>query len=348
MENKAAGLAVIMPAYNAGKYIEKAVYSILEQSYKDLRLIVVDDGSTDDTAQILRRIRQQDSRLVPISVPNGGPALARNRGLDAVEPGTEYVMFADADDELLPDAVEYAMAGAGGADMVFFGFTIVDSVSGRQRNYCEPEQLLDREALSSAFGRLYKANLFNQVWGKLFKAELIGPGHRFPDYRWGEDRLFIFSCLEDVRSLKILPECKYRYIMHPGESLISRFCQDKPLVCLEADAEVQRLCASLGCGEDTDADCRYMFAKSIFSCMTTLFSPNCPLRAGEKAEYVRRIINEPQVRLRCRKVFGGSVPNLLCSVVRSGQVWLNMAVFRLLVLAGRLSPALFTRLKHRK
>lgn len=347
MEHKAAGLAVIMPAYNAGHYIEKAVRSILEQSYRDLRLIVVDDGSTDDTPQILRRIQQQDARLTPISVPNGGPALARNRGLDAVEPGTEYVMFADADDELLPDAVEYAMAGAQGADMVFFGFSIVEEKKP-PRDYWEPEELLDRESLGAAFGRLYKSNLFNQVWGKLFKAELIGSGHRFPDYRWGEDRLFIFHCLEQSRRIKILPECKYRYIMHSEESLISRFCQDKPRVCLEADATVQRLCASLGCGEETDADCRYMFAKSIFSCMTTLFSPSCKMSYGEKAAYVRRIINEPQVRLRCRDVFGGAVPNLLCAVVRSRQVWLNMAVFRLLVLAGRISPALFTRLKHRK
>lgn len=347
MEQRAARLAVIMPAYNAGHYIEKSVCSILEQSFKDLRLIVVDDGSTDDTAQILRRIQQQDGRLMPISVANGGPAKARNRGLDAVEPGTEYVMFADADDELLPDAVEYAMAGAQGADMVFFGFTIV-AASGACRSYCEPEQLLDRRELGKAFGRLYKANLFNQVWGKLFRAQLIGSSLRFPDYRWGEDRLFIFRCLDSAGSVKVLPQCKYRYIMHPGESLITRFCQDKPRVCMEADSAVQALCASLGCDEATDADCRYMFAKSIFSCMTTLSSPNCPLSFREKADYVRRLISEPQVRRRCRNVYGGAVPNLLCSVVGSGQVWLNMAVFRMLVLAGRISPGLFTRLKHRK
>lgn len=347
MEHKAPRLAVIMPAYNAGHYIEKAVCSILEQSFKDLRLIVVDDGSTDDTADILHSIQERDDRLMPISVPNGGPAKARNRGLDAVESGTEYVMFADADDELLPDAVEYAMAGADGADMVFFGFTIV-SASGACRRYSEPEQLLDRDGLGTAFGRLYKANLFNQVWGKLFRAELINGTLRFPDYRWGEDRLFIFQCLQLAQSVKVLPECKYRYIMHPGESLITRFCQDKPRVCLEADAAVQALCVSLGCDETTDADCRYMFAKSIFSCMTTLFSPNCPLSPGEKADYVRHIVNEPQVHQRCRNVFGGAVPNLLCSVVGSRQVWLNMAAFRMLVLAGRISPGLFTRLKHRK
>ena len=346
MENKAPRLAVIIPAYNAGQYIEKAVRSILSQSFSDLRLIVVDDGSADDTAEILRRIQAGDDRLLPISVPNGGPARARNRGLDAVEPGTEYVMFADADDELLPDAVAYAMAGAQGADLVFFGFTIVNP-DGSCRDYCEPEQLLDREALGAAFGRLYKANLFNQVWGKLFRAELIG-GARFPDYRWGEDRLFIFRCLEKARFVKVLPDCKYRYIMHPGESLITRFCAEKPQVCLESDQVVQSLCAALGSDEAADADCRYMFAKSIFSCMTTLFTPGCPLSYREKRRYVAAIVNQPRVRLRCRRVFGGAVPNLLCAVVRSGWVWLNMLVFRLLAAAGRHLPRLFTRLKHKK
>ena len=346
MENMAARLAVIMPAYNAGQYIEKAVCSILAQSFRDLRLIVVDDGSEDNTEEILRRIQAEDKRLCPLRVENGGPASARNHGLAAVEPGTEYVMFADADDELLPDAVDYAMAGAEGADMVFFGFTIVNP-DGSRRDYSEPEQLLDRAGLGEAFGRLYKANLFNQVWGKLFRAELAGE-QRFDDYRWGEDRLFIFRCLENSSRVKILPECKYRYIMHPGESLITRFCPEKPQVCLEADSTVQRLAAGLGADESIGADCRYMFAKSIFSCMTTLFSPSCPLSKQQRRDYVREIINTPQVRQRCRRVFGGPVPNLLCAVVRSRQVWLNIAVFRLLVLAGQLSPALFTKLKHKK
>ena len=346
MDNKAPRLAVIMPAYNAGQYIEKAVRSILGQSYPDLRLIVVDDGSVDDTGEILRRIGTEDPRLRPIHIANGGPARARNRGLDAVEPGTEYVMFADADDELLPDAVEYALAGARGADLVFFGFTIVNP-NGSCRDYCEPEQRLNREELGSAFGRLYKANLFNQVWGKLFRAELIGET-RFPDYRWGEDRLFIFRCLEKACAVQVLPQCKYRYIMHPGESLITRFCEEKPQVCLESDQVVQRLCATLGSSEATDADCRYMFAKSIFSCMTTLFAPGCPLDYPEKRHYVAAIINQPRVRLRCRRVFGGAVPNLLCAVVRSGCVWLNLLVFRLMAMAGRFLPRLFTKLKHKK
>jgi len=347
MEQQNARLAVIMPAYNAEKYLENTVRSILDQSYRELELIVVDDGSRDGTWNILSRLSAEDARLRPIRVENGGPARARNRGLDELSPDVEYVMFADADDELLPGAVEYAMKGAQDADMVFFGFTICQA-DGSSRNYSEPEQLLDRPAMAEAFGRLYKANLFNQVWAKLFRASLLRDSLRFPDYRWGEDRLFVFDCLERSSSIKVLPECMYRYIMHPGESLITRYYDKKPQVCMESDSKVQRLCELFGCGEETEADCRYMFAKSIFSCITTLFSDNCPLSAGEKRRYVAEIIGQPQVQSRCRDVFGGVAPKLLCAVIRSGSVPLNMLIFRAVAFAGQAAPAVFTRLKHRK
>lgn len=340
-------LSVIMPAYNAERYIERSVRSILEQSYRELELIVVDDGSSDQTGSILDRMAREDGRLKPLHVANGGPAKARSLGLRAISAHDGYVMFADADDELLPDALSYAVEGAQGADLVFFGFTIINA-GGDRRDYFEPEQLIDSSSIGEAFPRLYKANLFNQVWGKLFKAQLLKDGPDFPDYRWGEDRIFIFRCLKKADSLKILPECKYNYIIHPGESLISRFYDKKPQVCLEADREVQELCRRFSVDAQGEAVCRYMFAKSIFSCMTNLFSGSCPLDRKGKRSYVASIIGDPAVKGRCERVFGGAVPSLLCALVRSGNVSINMAAFRMIATAGRLSPRLFTKLKHKK
>ena len=99
-QSTAPKVAIIMPAYNASEFIEASVRSILAQSFKDICLIVVDDGSRDDTAAILGRIAAEDSRLKPVTTANAGPAMARNHGLSLVDPGTEYIMFADADDEL--------------------------------------------------------------------------------------------------------------------------------------------------------------------------------------------------------------------------------------------------------
>lgn len=339
-------LAIIIPAYNAEKYIESSIRSVLEQSCGDFKLIIVNDGSTDSTGNILSALSREDTRVCPVSSVNQGPAMARNLALSLVEQDTEYVMFMDADDELLPGALDYALRGAKGEDIVIFGFSI-RGADGAERCYSEPPQRLRGGGIGGALAPLYKANLLNQVWGKLFRRALIADNAiSFPDYRWGEDRLFIFSCLEKAGSLAVLPECMYCYVMHPGESLISKYCDSKFQVCLKSDEKMQALCRHFGI--EDEADFRYMFSKSVFSCITTLFSPSCPLSEREKRSYVRDIAANPHVRARCRNVFGGLSPNFLCAVLRTGNAPLILAVFRLVALAGKVAPGLVMTIKHRK
>ncbi len=344
--NAAPKVALIMPAYNASEFLEASVRSILSQSCRDLQLIVVNDGSKDSTGDILARLALEDSRLITVNIENSGPAMARNHGLGLVQPGTEYIMFADADDELRCDAIEYALNHAEGADLVLMGFKICQA-DGSEAEYFEPEQLLSTQDMQHALGRLYKANLLNQVWAKLFRAELLLENSIcFPDYRWGEDRLFIYDCLEKAAHVKVLPDCVYSYIMHPGESLITKFYDKKFAVCLESDLRMQKLCQRYDITED--GDFRYMFAKSIFSCMTTLFAANCPMSSKEKKLEIARIINHPQVKERCRNAFGGVAVKSLCAVMQSGSVLLNYAAFRFVAWTGNALPALFTALKHKK
>lgn len=338
--------AIIIPAYNAADYIEASVRSILGQSAADFTLIVVNDGSTDETGAILARLAAEDRRLLPLTVANGGPAKARNLALEWVPAGTEYLMFCDADDLLAPDALEYALREGGGADLVLMGFTI-RGLDGTGADYCEPEQHLTPETLGAALGRLYKANLLNQVWGKLFRASLVlDNGLRFRDYRWGEDRLFVCDCLEKAQTVAVLPESKYTYVMHRGESLITRYYEKKFEVCLLCDKRMQELCRRFGV-EDEGAF-RYMFLKSVYSCLTTHYAPNCPLNGAEKRAEIRRIVENRQVRERSVGAFGGPAVQLPARVLRTGSVPLNALCFRLMAFAGKAAPALFTRLKHQK
>ncbi len=340
-------VSIIMPAYNAAAYIEKSVRSVLEQSMPDFELIIVNDGSTDNTAAVLAALAEKDSRIKPLNIENSGPAMARNYALDRLSPNSGYIAFIDSDDELLPDTLEYALSAAeSGADIIIHGFTIVNADRSR-RDYSEPESVLELSDMGSAFAGLYKANLLNQVWGKLYRAELILDNHiRFQDYRWGEDRLFVFDCLEHAKELAVLPECKYRYIMHKGESLITRFYDKKAEVCLLIDRQVQQLCRKYGIEEQSWL--KYMFAKSIFSCFTNLFSPSCKLSRKEKLGYIRQILADGYVARRCTGAAGGFAVSFLCAVVRSGRAWLNLFVFRMVALAGRLTPKLFMALKHKK
>ena len=340
-------VTVIMPAFNSEKYIERSVKSVLSQTYDNLELIVVDDGSTDRTGQILRRLGADDSRLRIIRTENHGPAEARNAALAQLGKDTDFVTFIDADDELLPDTLAYAMESAAcGAELILMGFVIVEE-DGREREYCEFDCLVRPEDMHTAFPRLYKANLLNQVWGKFYSARrLREKGFRFKDYLWGEDRLFVFDYLEDCPLIAVRSECKYRYIMHAGESLISRFYPRKFQVCIEADIRAQELCEKFGVSDD--ADLRYMFSKSVFSCITTLFVPGCTLSNEGRLIYIREIQSNPRVQQRCRDTSGGAPANALCRILRKGHPRTVLSTFRAVALVGDRAPDLFMKLKHRK
>src|SRR6476659_7001862 len=94
-------VSVIMPAFNAGKYISDAIQSVIQQTYNNWELIVIDDGSTDTTAAIIKEFIASDDRIKYLYQENGGPGKARNKGLK--EAKGIYVAFLDADDLWLPE-----------------------------------------------------------------------------------------------------------------------------------------------------------------------------------------------------------------------------------------------------
>jgi len=97
-------VSVIMSVYNGGKYLEKAIESILNQTYKDFEFIIIDDGSTDGSPAIARRFAQRDKRITVLTQPNAGPAKARNTALQQAR--GEWLAFIDSDDIYLPDAIQ--------------------------------------------------------------------------------------------------------------------------------------------------------------------------------------------------------------------------------------------------
>ncbi len=346
-ERELPKISIIIPAYNASQYIEATLRSLLAQTYRHFEITVVDDGSTDDTVDIVRHLAAEDPRILLLQVANGGPANARNIALDNLDGSSDYILFCDADDLVREDLLEKAAEEAkSGADIVIMGFSIVNA-DGSEHDYFEPDMRLNPENLGSVLGRLYKANLLNQVWGKLFRADLIfDKTIRFPDYRWGEDRFFVFDFLTWSHSISVLSYCGYRYLMHPGQSLITGFHENKAEVCILIDERMEDLCRKFDVTED--GAFRYMFAKSIFSCFVTLFSPSCHLTHAQKRNYVWGIISNRRVLNRCKGARGGLPIRVICWIMSTGSISLNLFAAWISSLTGKLFPDLFRRIKHKK
>ncbi len=163
-------VSVIIPTYNSAKYVIEAVESVLAQTYQDFEILVIDDGSTDETEQVLRRYKNP---VRYIRQPNGGVAVARNRGIQ--ESRGRYIAFLDADDTWLPHKLEQqinVLQQHPHAHACYSAFTIVDAdlnplgISRSQRQGSALEDLLTHgNIIGSICTVLCERSLFDEVGG---------------------------------------------------------------------------------------------------------------------------------------------------------------------------------------
>lgn len=211
-------VSLVIPAYNASEYLEDCIDSVSRQSYRPIEIIVIDDGSTDDTGAIASRLARSDGRLRLISIENGGVSRARNIGIE-VSRG-EFVTFVDADDLLHPLAIE-AMVDAAlseGAQVCITSFEKGDKVPAfKGRAPKSRREIFNyREAMEVA---LYQKRLLNSPWGILVKRELLTPERRFREGTRYEDLDAFYRMYEGVEKIVYLTFPYYFYRDNPGSFL---------------------------------------------------------------------------------------------------------------------------------
>ena len=206
-------VSIVMPAYNAEKYIGECIDSILSQTFTDWELIIVDDGSSDGTPLICRQYAGKDPRIKVIRQENRGVSGARNRGLENVSGG--YIAFVDADDYLPPESLSVRVELICGADMAVAGYELFNKGGILERMpRCVRKEWDTHEAVRNiiAAGELgYQGYTVN----KLFRTELIEKhGIRFNDaLPFNEDRLFCVSYALQCSTVNLSDELVYRYRM---------------------------------------------------------------------------------------------------------------------------------------
>ena len=342
--------SIIVPTYNAAELVRDTLDCILTQNYSDYELIIVDDGSTDDTMRILSEYAEKDARIRVLSQKNAGPADARNLGLENAR--GEYILFVDSDDTVRGDALTCIAdkLAQNPCDMLIFGFRIRNVSGGTDFIYSYSEQdLTDSAEMGKHFGPLYQSNLLNQVWNKAYRAKILHDnGCRFPDYRYGEDRLFVFGVLQYCKTVYVTDQCLYDYYIRSKESLVTKFYDRKFEVCNLFDETVRRFEARYGIsGQESHAEVNYMYLKSILSCETNLYLPSCPFSRKEKANELRQILQHEQVkRALAEYQRHGFVMNAVVFVQKTGWVWLNRAMAWTISFVSRHFSTAFIRAKH--
>lgn len=214
-------ISVVIPCYNAEKYIEKCVDSIIGQTYRNLEVIIVNDGSTDSTKQKIEKYLQ-DERVVYIEQSNGGEYSARNTGLMAAT-GT-YIGFVDADDFIAPIMYErmYNALDATNADMAVCNFNQVYENEIKMKYSSIPTGVFNIQ--EDVYGYWLKvcasAPPNNYVWTRLYKREIvIRSGVIFENYPHSADTLFNFKLLPHLKKAVFVNEGLYNYVQRRNSGI---------------------------------------------------------------------------------------------------------------------------------
>ncbi len=204
-------ISIIVPVYRAEKYLDNCIKSLLAQTYTDLEIILVDDGSPDGSGAICDAYAAKDSRIKVIHQQNGGLSAARNAGL-AVASG-EYIGFVDSDDTVEPDMFELLLHAVDGHQLAMCGARRVEEGKTLPPTASDAAvTVLDNAGLwEEIFGRLN-----NAAWNKLYRADLIKDSNFPQGLIHGEDLLFHLTYLPSVQSGVVLEAVKYNYYIHQG------------------------------------------------------------------------------------------------------------------------------------
>lgn len=207
-------ISVIVPVYNVEKYLERCVFSILKQTYTELEVILVNDGSTDESGIICDKLKNKDSRIMVLHKENGGQATARNMGIKVCK--GEWICFIDSDDFIREDYIEEL-------HRLCKTYNVPISQCGAIRGTASkfPDEDVEVKEVKWNFKDMYTSSLrvFRAVvWGKLIKAELAKK-YPFPEGKIYEDEGPSFKYMYDGKECVVTNKHMYYYYMSSNSTL---------------------------------------------------------------------------------------------------------------------------------
>lgn len=219
-------ISVIVPVYKVEPYIRKCVESIIGQTYRQIEVILVDDGSPDNCGAICDEYARADSRITVIHTENEGVYCARNKALDVAT--GDYLMFVDSDDWVEPDFCETALRLALENNVQMVAFMFNNVFEGRDHSITEKRPSALRKTgymgASEAVKHLIfrDSSLANYLWNKLFKRSLFD-GVRFPEGKSNEDQATTYLMMLRAGRIYVSNAVLYNYLQHSGSITATTF-----------------------------------------------------------------------------------------------------------------------------
>lgn len=291
-----------MPVYNAQKYLARAIESILNQSLKEIELILVNDGSTDKSIDICREYEMHDSRVKVIDKKNEGACIARNTGISIAR--GEYLQLVDADDycELNMLEEQYDRAKETGAEVVMCGLKYDISLKNGEISYEESHYknavLKGQQEIKEIIVDILNNTLFNYTHNKLYNLKFLREKN-LKFIEWlpiDQDTNFNIDVFKNLSYLTLSTDSYYHYIKTFEETIVNRYHSKKIDVRAYRFERLTELFKQ--CNIYTEENQKWvasMYIHQVIDAFEMYFHQKCPLTVKEKKQQIKEIINREDV-----------------------------------------------------
>lgn len=291
-------VSIIVPIFNSELYLDKCIKSIVNQTYKDIQIILVNDGSTDGSLDICKKYSSIDDRVLIINKINEGVSVARNTGIE--NSMGDYILFVDSDDwletDMILDLIKYQ--DSYNYDVILFGYYIDDLL--KQSNKVVTYNCVTiktKDEIEKKMPKLIKDEIINSPCNKLYKSSIIKNNSiRFNDkITIGEDALFNYQLFSKINSLKIVGNSYYHYVKQNSSSLTNRYNPIKYDMLIQVN---NYLLNEFKYGINSTkilSAAKYIRLKNIFSCILDLFNKNNNLSVKDKKILIHKFIESEEV-----------------------------------------------------
>lgn len=291
-------ISIIVPVYNAEKKIKETIESILNQISTECEIILINDGSIDDSGKICDLYDKKNKNIRVIHQRNSGPSTARNRGI--TEAKGDFITFVDADDQL--DKSWFSNINSiikkDNPDLIISGyknFRVRNSGAGGIENFIpKPDVVHGRENILLLIPYLIEEKIFNPLWNKVYRTKFIKEKKMElnPKYKLGEDFLFNLEYLGSIEKVILLDKALYHYITNDN-SLTESYTADKFSKLKPVTLEFREMLMK----HNFSIDLYYnRLIQNIYNSLLELSHRNCRLTFSEKIEEVKKIKEDEHVK----------------------------------------------------
>mgnify|MGYP003302353025 CR=1 FL=1 len=247
-------ISVIVPVYNVEKYLDRCIESIVNQTYKNLEIILIDDGSTDNSPQICDELEKKDKRIKVIHKENSGVSSARNVGLDNAK--GDYIGFVDSDDFIEKDMYSLMLKKieSTNSDCCFCDVRYVGICSNEEIHLWN-KQLFSKQEILNVF---FEFNGFNfSVWNKLFQKNKIKKIRFNEKIFIKEDALFCLEYFNDIKKISHINKALYNYCFNDESALNNRNIK-KDITSLDASSRMIEILKNNNINNYLIEECHYI------------------------------------------------------------------------------------------